>query len=57
MTMDVNIQQDLVPRRQMTLEEVKKLTPARLENSGFRLTREIYGDGNCYVNSILHLLE
>ena len=57
MKMDVNIQQDLVPRRQMTLEEVKKLTPARLENSGFHLTREIYGDGNCYVNSILHLLE
>ena len=53
MKMNVDRQQDLVQRRQMTLQDVKELAPARLKKSGFQLSTETVGDGNCFINAIL----
>ena len=54
MKMSVDRPEALVQRRQMTLEEVKKLTPARLKRNGFCLSEETIGDGNCFINGILN---
>ena len=53
MKMSVDRPEALVQRSQMTLEEVKKLTPARLKQNGFCLSEETIGDGNCFINGIL----
>ena len=50
---NVDGQQDLVERRQISLQDAKDLAPARLKKSGLRLSTETDGDGNCLINAIL----
>ena len=51
--LNVDGQQDLAEKRQMSLEEVKELAPARLKKSGFCLSTETVGNGNCFINAII----